>query len=237
MESQAPKRSEALQRFQELLRELFEFECADLDFGIYRIMNHKREIIKDFIENKLPNIIREELSQGTLAEQTRAHQELQQAAAAVRESLGEYAINPDGSLLEQFRGTPVGKQYLEALQKATHARSLEAVETAIYHHLYTFFSRYWQEGDFISKRRYSKREHYAIPYNGEEVYLYWANHELSVPTARCMSPPHAIVPTRRCCTPSRPRLQATSTPTAASTTLTCRLCCSPSGQQAVSQRM
>ena len=202
MESHATKQSETLQQFQGLLKELFEFECADLDFGIYRIMNHKREIIKDFIENKLPNIIEKELSQ-----------------------------------LEQFRDTPVGKQYLEALQKATHARSLEAVETAIYNHLYTFFSRYWQEGDFISKRRYSKREHYAIPYNGEEVYLYWANHELSVPTARCMSPPHAIVPTRRCCTPSRPRLQATSTPTAASTTLTCRLCCSPSGQQAVSQRM
>jgi len=177
MESQAPKRSEALQRFQELLRELFEFECADLDFGIYRIMNHKREIIKDFIENKLPNIIEKELSQGALAEQTRAHQELQQAAAAVRESLGEYAIKPDGSLLEQFRDTPVGKQYLEALQKATHARSFEAVETAIYNHLYTFFSRYWQDGDFISKRRYSKRERYAIPYNGEEVYLYWANHD------------------------------------------------------------
>ena len=202
MESHATKQSETLQQFQGLLKELFEFECADLDFGIYRIMNHKREIIKDFIENKLPNIIEKELSQ-----------------------------------LEQFRDTPVGKQYLEALQKATHARSPEAVEAAIYNHLYTFFSRYWQEGDFISKRRYSKREHYAIPYNGEEVYLYWANHELSVPTARCMSPPHAIVPTRRCCTPSRPRLQATSTPTAASTTLTCRLCCSPSGQQAVSQRM
>ncbi len=37
--------------------------------------------------------------------------------------------------------------------------------------------RYWQDGDFISKRRYSKKERYAIPYNGEEVYLYWANHD------------------------------------------------------------
>ena len=26
-----------------------------------------------------------------------------------------------------------------------------------------------------SKRRYSRREKYAIPYNGEEVYLHWAN--------------------------------------------------------------
>lgn len=177
MESQAPKRSEALRRFQELLRELFEFECADLDFGIYRIMNYKRGIIKEFIENKLPKIITEELSQGALAEQTRARQELQRAAAAVRESLGEYAINPDGSLQEQYRHTPVGKQYIEALQKARHASSDEDLETAIYNHLYTFFRRYWQDGDFISKRRYSKREHYAIPYNGEEVYLYWANHD------------------------------------------------------------
>ena len=55
MESHATKHSETLQQFQGLLKELFEFECADLDFGIYRIMNHKREIIKDFIENKLPN--------------------------------------------------------------------------------------------------------------------------------------------------------------------------------------
>jgi hypothetical protein len=47
MESQATKQSEALQRFQGLLKELFEFECADLDFGIYRIRNHKREVIRD----------------------------------------------------------------------------------------------------------------------------------------------------------------------------------------------
>ena len=26
-----------LEKFQDLLRELFQFDCADLDFGIYRI--------------------------------------------------------------------------------------------------------------------------------------------------------------------------------------------------------
>ena len=30
-----------LARFQTLLRELFQFDCADLDFGIYRIMNRQ----------------------------------------------------------------------------------------------------------------------------------------------------------------------------------------------------
>ena len=37
-------------KFQNLLRELFQFDCADLDFGIYRIMNHKRDVIEKFID-------------------------------------------------------------------------------------------------------------------------------------------------------------------------------------------
>ncbi len=35
---------DARKKFQHLLRELFQFDTADLDFGIYRIMNHKREV-------------------------------------------------------------------------------------------------------------------------------------------------------------------------------------------------
>lgn len=41
-------------------------------------------------------------------------------------------------------------------------------------HLLTFFSRYYDSGDFVSKRRY-KGDTYAIPYAGEEVMLHWAN--------------------------------------------------------------
>jgi adenine-specific DNA-methyltransferase len=44
----------------------------------------------------------------------------------------------------------------------------------IYNDLYTFFSRYYEDGDFIAKRRYGRDETYAIPYNGEEVVLHWA---------------------------------------------------------------
>lgn len=44
----------------------------------------------------------------------------------------------------------------------------------VYNHLYTFFSRYYDQGDFISQRRY-KGDTYAIPYAGEEVILHWAN--------------------------------------------------------------
>ena len=166
-----------IEKFQSLLRELFQFDCADLDFGIYRIMNYKRAVIERFITEELPNTVSKELKIGALAEQAQAQQALTEARQKVLDALGEDALDADGNLTEAYRNTKAGKEYLEAQAKAQAARSTEALEAAVYNHLYTFFSRYWEEGDFISKRRYSKKERYAIPYNGEEVYLYWANRD------------------------------------------------------------
>jgi len=44
-----------LQKFQDLLKEFFQFETSDLDFGIYRILNYKREHIEKFINEDLRN--------------------------------------------------------------------------------------------------------------------------------------------------------------------------------------
>ena len=164
-------------KFQSLLRELFQFDSADLDFGIYRIMNHKRAVIERFITTDLPQAITGELERGALAEQAQAAQALEAARKKVLEALGDDALDADDNLVEAYRNTKAGKEYLEAQSRAKGSRGREALEADIYNHLYTFFSRYWQEGDFISRRRYSKKERYAIPYNGEEVTLYWANHD------------------------------------------------------------
>ena len=51
-----------IQKFQGLLRELFQFDCADLDFGIYRIMNRKRDVVERLISTKLPETVEAELS-------------------------------------------------------------------------------------------------------------------------------------------------------------------------------
>ena len=48
-------------------------------------------------------------------------------------------------------------------------------ENRVYNHLLDFFSRYYDAGDFISQRRYGGKDRYAVPYNGEEVLLHWAN--------------------------------------------------------------
>lgn len=49
------------QRFTDLLKSIFELDKSDLDFGIYRIMNIRRDKIMDFFENGLPKKIEEAL--------------------------------------------------------------------------------------------------------------------------------------------------------------------------------
>ena len=50
------------------------------------------------------------------------------------------------------------------------------------------FSRYYDRGDFLSLRHYSRRQKYAVPYNGEEVYLHWANKDqYYIKTGECFT--------------------------------------------------
>lgn len=164
------------EKFQQLLKELFQLDCADMDFGIYRIMNYKRDVIEKFITKDLPKAVAEELDRGALADQDQAAKKLHEVVRQIREILGKDVLDDDGNLTK-FQETDIGKEYLDLKAKAAGGRGREALETSIFNHLYTFFSRYYQDGDFISKRRYSKRQRYSIPYNGEEVYLYWANND------------------------------------------------------------
>lgn len=174
-ESAAPKAH--IEKFQRLLRELFQFDSTDLDFGIYRIMNYKRDAVEKFIAEDLPKVISDDLEQGVLAEQDRAAAELAETAQEVEENFGADALGDNGELLAPFQNTPLGGRYLKARARAAGSRSREAIEIDIFNHLYAFFSSYYEDGDFISKRRYAKRQQYAIPYNGEEVHLHWTNRD------------------------------------------------------------
>jgi adenine-specific DNA-methyltransferase len=169
--------SNAREKFQELLRELFQFDCADLDFGIYRIMNQKRAVIERFIEKDLLDAVGKELRKGNLREQGELTEQLDALAARIREDIADDAIDADGELSEEHAKTKLGKQYRELRSKAAGAMSSAELEAQVFNHLWAFFSRYYDNGDFLSLRRYSRREKYAIPYNGEEVYFHWANRD------------------------------------------------------------
>jgi len=166
-----------LAKFQTLLRELFQFDEADLDFGIYRIMNHKRATILRFINESLPDAVDKALNSEYLSEQASTAAALEGAILQVKENLGDDAIDNNRNLAPHLHSTPVGKHYLACKKdvEETGARSRVDTEARIYNYLHTFFSRYYQDGDFVSKRRYSRNQRYIIPYNGEEIYFHWAN--------------------------------------------------------------
>jgi len=60
-------------------------------------------------------------------------------------------------------------------QRLRSISASEAQKAEVFNHLYSFFSRYYEAGDFVPRFRYGAREAYAVPYNGEETLFYWAN--------------------------------------------------------------
>lgn len=150
-------------KFRELvakLREIFQIDRPELDFGIYRILNARAGEINDYLQNRLAEKVQQALSAGSAASAQQLQAELQEAEKNAQ-ALG---VSPDA----------VPKvQELRAQLKETAAGSSEH-ENAVFSHLLAFFSRYYEQGDFISQRRY-KGDTYAIPYAGEEVMLHWAN--------------------------------------------------------------
>src|SRR5690606_11398879 len=148
-------------KFRRLLEELFMFDQAELDFGIYRVMNAKRDEITRFLENDLLPQAREALGAVESGEREQLKAELEKLEETIRAA----GMEPDQS--------PKVRE-LRAKYGADPDRA--ALEAEVFSHLYSFFRRYYSEGDFISQRRY-KAGVYAIPYEGEEVKLHWANHD------------------------------------------------------------
>jgi adenine-specific DNA-methyltransferase len=163
-----------LEKFQNLLRQLFQFDCADLDFGIYRILNYKRKQVEEFIAHRLPQIVDEAFQAYAESDKKSLQEKIESARQEILQKLGKRAFDQQGQLQEEFRDTPLGREYLALQERKAQYQVTEDLKISVYNDLYTFFSRYYEDGDFIAKRRYGRHETYAIPYNGEEVVLHWA---------------------------------------------------------------
>jgi adenine-specific DNA-methyltransferase len=147
-------------KLQKLLEELFQLDQADLDFGIYRIMNQKRDEVVRFLDKDLLPQVQAAFKHYESADKSVLQGELDKLVATVQNA----GLNPDDS--------PKVKELKK--QMAESAVDVTGLENEVFSHLFNFFRRYYSEGDFISLRRY-KEGVYAIPYEGEEVKLHWAN--------------------------------------------------------------
>ena len=68
----------------------------------------------------------------------------------------------DNLINEAFAQVPIVKDYLEAKEKRGETQTRDQREDTVYNHLYIFFSRYYENGDFIPRRRYSQTERYTV---------------------------------------------------------------------------
>lgn len=150
------------QKLISLLKELFQTDQAELDFGMYRIINQRRDEINCFLEEKLLPQIKDAFSTYQSVDTEILGNELKQAI----QQAGDLGVDPEtASKVKGIRE-----------KIATYSVDVNSLENQVYSALYNFFRRYYDDGDFISQRRY-KEGVYAIPYEGEEVKLYWANYD------------------------------------------------------------
>ncbi|MDO8692272.1 MAG: site-specific DNA-methyltransferase, partial [Dehalococcoidia bacterium] len=152
--------SQKFEKLLALLKELFQLDQPDLDFGLYRIMHAKSGEVTQFLERDLLPQVKASFAQYQPADKAELLKELNEMKSGIEKA----GMNPSDS------------PRVQELEKriVDHAVDLSALEAEVYDHLYSFFRRYYSEGDFLSKRVY-KAGVYAIPYEGEEVKLHWAN--------------------------------------------------------------
>ena len=67
-----------------VLEEVFQLNQADLDFGIYRILNQKREEITDFLRNKLVPQVKDIIAQSNIGNVHQIKKELDEAIAQAK---------------------------------------------------------------------------------------------------------------------------------------------------------
>jgi len=177
-----PSPTQAQQEFTRLLRELFQLDQSDLDFGIYRIMKLRAKDVEAFITDELPQTLqaaRQELATRGL-DDVRADRD--EARQQLRQNFGLDVASPEAVATQetQLGAVPIFRdtlaRYRTAQTQLDQAALAEDLERTIYNDLYRFFARYYDSGDFVTQPRAGDAA-YMLPYNGEEVKLYWANHD------------------------------------------------------------
>lgn len=167
-------RTQEQEKLQDLLIELFQLDKTDLDFGIYRIMNIRAKDVQAFVEEQLPQQLNAVIKRLLKGNETDVAAEFDEVTKQLKANFG---IDPtDDAALQRVIDFPLGKKYKELREKLKNQVDISKVERAVYNDLYNFFTRYYEEGDFISMPRAGEKT-YLIPYNGEEVKFHWANRD------------------------------------------------------------
>lgn len=167
------------------LKEMFQFNANDLDFGIYRIYNLKRKEIENFIDGKdeqcLEPIINKTLE---LVSNIEKQVELTSLTAYLKKFNQESLVNDPAANFEKIQQLIINfgdnDQEKESLTDALTASTKEfnitdEIKDKIYNHILGYFEMYYSNGDFGYNNR--SRNLYKVPYeadyDGNDTMFHW----------------------------------------------------------------
>tara|TARA_Y100001978_G_C23701243_1_gene441070 strand:- start:3170 stop:6355 length:3186 start_codon:yes stop_codon:yes gene_type:complete len=176
--------SNSINNLRFFLKEMFQFNENDLDFGIYKIYNLKRKQIESFIdgeeENDLKPTIEKILKEVNLENQKTDSIELYNFLKGLNQD--KLLEDPEGNYqqLELFIGTEQNAdkkaKLVETLNNLSKSKGLtDELKDKIYNHILGFFQMYYSNGDFGYNDR--SRDIYKVPYeadyNGSDTMFHW----------------------------------------------------------------
>jgi len=176
--------SKSIDNLKYFLKEMFQFNENDLDFGIYKIYNLKRKHIEGFIDGKdvndLTPIIESTLKEVNLENQKSGAIELYNFLKGknMEDLLNDPEANyEDIQLALNFEKDEEKKEVLkQALTNLSKSEGLtDELKDKIYNHILGFFQMYYSNGDFGYNDR--SRDLYKVPYeadyNGSDTMFHW----------------------------------------------------------------
>lgn len=183
----------AFEQFQHFLREMFQYDNNDLDFGLFKVLRLKRNYIEQFIngdgEQDLRQIVQRELAAIRSAES----EDEREMLGRYLDELGRKTKEAWAALLPEPNDADKQarlKQAVEALEEqdklaatlqrlerwlATQKVSLSHLEAQLYNYLLNFFELYYQNGDFGYNSRASNafKVPYEADYDGSDTLFHW----------------------------------------------------------------
>ena len=124
--------SQRNEKLKTLLKELFQLDQPDLDFGLYRVMHAKSAEVSQFLDKDLLPQVQAAFRQYKTADKAELAKELSKMTTDIKAA----GLNPDDS--------PKIKELRDQLKN--EAVDIAALESEIYDHLFSFFRRYYSEG-------------------------------------------------------------------------------------------
>ena len=182
-------------RFVSLMTELFQLDEAEaLDFGLYRIIRRHNREVSAFLGQVIVNKESRSLQGGRLAELLDAsfeavgHESQADDKFRIKELEQQLGLKPGmpldqrTALLAQAEGIPAAKglvaEYRSRTETQASQQTVQQDRSEVLNRLYQFFSRHYQDGDFIVERRYGKGGARYVKSTGEDTEFHWATEDM-----------------------------------------------------------